>query len=597
MSLSRHQWEAVSQARAMLQAGDTMRSVCTRLGITPGTLKRWMDAADMPDLPQERGSGRRPAIDLTITERNRLIFWRLCKDNSLPAAVREFLRDPVCRPETAEALEYYIRKARDNRKRVHFPPTLNRLTMPTAEEQALFRKKKNAQDYELVVPRGLTWVDEDGKEQPLLANTLWESDDMSVNQPFRWINPNTGKEEISRQALISIDVYSHFWLGVSLVGRPRDAYQAEDISDHFLQLVQSHGLPRAWRLERGSWESNFIDGIKLDDGSYWGGINSRTDIEGGLIAILHTWKSRGKGTIEGAFNGLQRWLSHTSTDIGRVRGEYDHAARQLRRAQHGQADALEQFWSIEECAAMVEAAMQADNALGKVRRAHGNLTVRADDLYPPQSIVPMPVSEIWRFLPVKEVRTVSKGAVTVKCPHWPKAFIFQVNHGGAPFFVPNSHKVFVVFHPGRPAEGAYIFNALQRQDPGNREGWKFGQLLTIAPVLAEAPQFSLMPNPDSRAQKDHNGAMRSAYRQIVKPGEHPGLKTSTARDGLGNALHVQAGSVRDQDEMSDALPTPADPARILSNRKAAREAAAPLPRPTRDTSQIRAEAERKLYGI
>lgn len=261
MSLSRTQWEIVSLARAMLRAGDTMRSICIRIGVNATTLKRWIDASITTEIPQERRSGRRPAIDLTITERNRLIFWRLCKDNSLPSAVREFLRDPACRPETAEALEYYIRKAEDSRKRVHFPPALNRLTMPTNEEQALFRKRKNAQNYELVVPRGLTWVDEDGKEKPLLANTLWESDDMSLNQPFRWINSNTGTEEISRQALISIDVYSHYWLGISLVGRPRDAYQAEDISDHFLQLVQSHGLPRAWRLERGSWESNFINGI------------------------------------------------------------------------------------------------------------------------------------------------------------------------------------------------------------------------------------------------------------------------------------------------------------------------------------------------
>lgn len=317
-----------------------------------------------------------------------------------------------------------------------------------------------------------------------------------------------------------------------------------------------------------------------------------------MIAILHTWKSRGKGTIEGAFNSLQRWLSHTSTDIGRVCGEYDHATRQLRRAQHGQADALEQFWSIEECAAAVETAMQADNALGKVRRAHGNLTVRADDLYPPQSIVPMPPSEIWRFLPVKEIRTVSKGSVMVKCPHWVKAFIFQLNHSAAPFFVPNGHKVFVVFHPGRPDAGAYIFNALPLHAPGNREGWKFGQLLTIAPLITDAPQFSLMSNSDVRAQKDHNGAMRSAYRQIVKPGEHPGLKTSTARDGLGNALHVQAGCIRETaEETSDALPMSADPARILRDRKAFREVAAPLPRPIYNTVKLRAEAERKLYEI
>jgi hypothetical protein len=54
---------------------------------------------------------------------------------------------------------------------------------------------------------------------------------------------------------------------------------------------------------------SFIDGIKLPDGSRWGGLD-------GLCKVLHTFKSRGKGGIESAFNLLQNLVEHSSPSIG-----------------------------------------------------------------------------------------------------------------------------------------------------------------------------------------------------------------------------------------------------------------------------------------
>ena len=596
MGVNREQWEAVCRARALVAEGKSLSLAADLLGVRVSALKRWLAAAEAPG--DEGRRGRLPAIELTLAEANRLRFLRLCKDNSLPLAVEAFLGDEVCRPETAAALEAYFQRAREERRRVYFPKSLQRLTMPTDEEKAMFRQRKHSQDFELVVRRGLTWVDDEGRERPMEAMTLLESDDMSLNQPYRWVNPNGGGEVVSRQALISIDVFSHYWVGASLVGRPRDAYQAEDVADHFLQVVRSWGLPTAWRLERGTWESNFVDGIRLEDGSYWGGLNSCKD-ENGLFAVMHTWKSRGKGTVENGFNYVQSLLSHSAMDIGRRRGEYDFAARQLRRAQHGQADALAQFWSIDEASDGLMAALAKDNATGKVRRAHGNLTVRADELFPPRVVVPCPAGELWRFLPCKVVRTVQKGAVTVKLPNWPRAFEFRLNHERSPFFIPQGFKVFVAFHPGRAHEGAHVFCALRQGDPANRNGWSLGQFLTVAPLVVEAPQFSLSRRGQyNDQQKEHNAAMRTEFRQVVPAGAHPGLRTSSARDGLGAALHVQAGEARGGagEVCLEALPTPraVDPARELAARNA-REVPAARPR-RRDLEALKRRADESLFG-
>ena len=106
---------------------------------------------------------------------------------------------------------------------------------------------------------------QDGDTRLLMApNSIWESDDMSLNEPFRYRDLETGEIQAGRQTLCTLDVYSAAWLGAQPLGRVRDAYRVEDIADHMRECVLQHGMPLIWRLERGVWENNFIDGIEIE---------------------------------------------------------------------------------------------------------------------------------------------------------------------------------------------------------------------------------------------------------------------------------------------------------------------------------------------
>lgn len=561
-------------AQAYIAGGDSVKFAALKVGVSHSTLKAWLEKSQMSPAPERRG--RPAAIVLTLDEVNRLRYWHLCRDLSLPLAVKSFMADPVCREETRVVLDKLFQKATDRRRPVAFPPSLRKLAHVTAEEIAHFRAKKEVQNYELVISRGLTFIDVDGRERPLLPNSLWESDDMSLNQPFRWTDARTGKEIVGRQTLCTIDVYSHLWLGAHPIGRDRDAYRAEDIAEHMEQLIAAKGLPYCWRLERGTWEGNFIHGIKLPDGRRWGGVDE-------LFHVIHTWKSRGKGTIEGGFRYLQALLSHSSLDIGRNRGEYDFAARELRRAQDGQADALARFWTIEEAADALAAAMAEDNAALKERRAHGPLMVRADDLYKPEIIRPIPQHERWRLCGVKKQATVRNGKIVIRDKHYPYPFEFVVNDGSFPGYLADGTPVLAAFHPGRPYEGCHVFNGLERSDPRNRDNRSFGELITVAMPMVEAPQFSLAGT-YSDQQRISNAAVRSEFREIVPKGSHPALKTSTSRDHLGNMLHSQTGE------------TPAaEPTRNVREYKLAPTRKKELPKRRRTLEELRKAADNRLF--
>lgn len=579
--------QKLALAKSYMAQGDAKRTAATKAGLSLSTLNKWLD--DDGNGAQAPAQGRKAVIEMSVEEVNRLRYWRLTKDGSLPLAVRALVADPVCRPETRATLEGILTRYSDRRQRCEFPPSLRRLAHITPEEMAQFRSKKRVQDYELVISRGLTFIDVDGQECPLVPNSLWESDDMSLNQPFRWTEPTTGKEFVGRQTLCTIDVYSHLWLAGQPIGRDRDAYRVEDIADHMEMLVEEKGLPYCWRLERGSWESNFVHGIELENGRRWGGVDE-------LFHVIHTWKSRAKGTIEGGFRFVQAIMSHQSMDIGRVRGEYDFAARELRRAQHGQADALERFWTIDEAANGLAAAMEQDNATLKNRRAHlvgsGGLLVRANDLYKPEIVRPLPASERWRFCPVKRIATIQKGKVVIRDKYYTKPFEFVVNDGSWNGLLENGTPVLIAFHPGRPHEGCHVFNFLPRGDVRNRQRWHFGALITVALPLVESPQFTLSGT-FSEQQKTANAAMRREYRGIVPAGQHPGLKTSTARDNLGNMLHIQTGQSAPRAETARGFAS-----NVQFPGVAAEPPAAAKPRRTRklDAEALRAAAEEKLFG-
>ena len=126
--------------------------------------------------------------------------------------------------------------------------------------------------------------------------------------------------------------------------------------------------------------------------------------------------------------------------------------------------------------------------------------------------------------------------------HYPMPFRFRVN-GASDHYLEHGHAVLVAFHPGKPEQGCHVFNA--ETGTRNRDGLKFGELLLVAPIAEDAPQFSLSRDEqDAFARRRRAAAaVRSEFRAIV-PAGRVAARISTARDGRGNSAVVEKGAVR-----------------------------------------------------
>lgn len=501
----------------------------------PKKLRAWQLGGGLPcSLYDRPRSGRPKRFSLTKAETKALRGFRLQK-GSLPLALSWFVRDPACLPETRALILAELDRAAQRRREPHWPGSLRRAAQVTAEEEALFRGPKHFQRFEHCDRRGLWWIDDSGAPQASAANVLWESDDMSLNEPFTWRCAETGETQIGRQTLCTQDVFSRFWLGHTLIGRSRDAYRVEDIADHIRECVALHGLPVAWRIERGVWENSFIDGVKIGTDAHgedvlWGGLEP-------IIHIERTFKSRGKGGIESSFNFLQDLIAHEGLHIGRGRGEFERATKLHLAASSGREAAASQFWSSTQGAEGLSIAMQQFNLEPKKRRAFGRDLVVPADLFHGAPRREVPASELWRFCPIKATASVRRGHIEKAVKHYPIPFRFTVNGCGCDTYIPHGFKVLIAFHPGHPEMGCHVFNA--ETGANNREGWLFGELLLIAPIAEDAPQFSVAPQDrDFMRRKNANAAVRTEFRGIV-PSGRVASRTSTSRDGWGNSAVVE----------------------------------------------------------
>jgi hypothetical protein len=553
MSLTDHQSQEAlrrdhlcERATAMMKKDNMSLNQCARaLGEPVANLHRFLKKYKPGGFdslaPRQAGnSGRKAKFSLTDDEARALQLWVL-KKGSLALAVEFFADDSACLPGTRVLiLEEMDRAARTGRE-AQWPPSIRRAAHVSPEEEALFRGPKAFQNVEFCQRRGM-FYELGGVEHPMDANAIWESDDMSLNEPFCFRDPHTREAQVGRQTLCTMDVYAAAWLGASPIGRERDAYRVEDIADHMLETVLQHGLPRIWRLERGPWENNFIDGIEIDGrDTRWGGLDA-------LFHIARTWKSRGKGTIESSFNFLQSLIAHESTSIGRKRGEFEAATKAFLKAGRGDPGAASKFWEIEEAADALQGAMGRFNSRPKRRRSFAGMVV-PNDLYRPETRRECPPDQLWRFCPVKREATVRGGHVEMCVDHYPLKFRFQVC-GVTPLYLEQGYRVLVAFHPGRPEEGCHVFNA--ETGTKNRDNFRFAEPLLVAPLAEDAPQVSIDPaQREFMARKNANAAVRSSFRGIVAAGAR-GHRSRTARDGWGNVAteRNQAGAGVERHEVA-----------------------------------------------
>ena len=450
-------------------------------------------------------------------------------------AVEDFATLPICPPEVRAKIQHELELASRLRRLPRWPSSLRRAGLPTITEAAWFRGPKHVTNVEMVDRRLMQVILTDGTVVQMGPHSIREYDDASQNAPSQCQNPDTGELMLTRQALWSQDVYSAALMSVMMVARPRDAYRIEDVADFIDQDFTANGVPKFIRLEMGRiWNGQFIHGFVpvlpntrqvipgWPDGEKWGGLQP-------LCGVLNVHKSKGKGGLESSFNLTQAMNAHASLDIGRHRGEFEHATKALIRRV---TEIDESFWDIDASSDATRAVAQRFNARQKIRHAFGRHTVCPDDLLRGAKGLPLVPGDRWRLTPVKRVAVVRGGHVQITVEHYEMPFRFRVNGETEGLHLDNGWLVLLAFHPGRPERGCWVFNA--ELGTRNRDA-RFGraELLLCAPHAPGVPQVDLTGHPDFAPRKKANAAARRNYRAIAAA-----VASNYAQDSNGKHLKV-----------------------------------------------------------
>jgi hypothetical protein len=508
-------------------------------------LAKWLN----PPPPSGKRAGR-PRI-LELAEDEIRVFKRALLDHeSVPVAARVLLHSPAASPATREVLGRVIARASDEDRRPSWPAVILEIARLPEFVAAWHRGRKHAREFEPKARRNGDIVLADGSVIKWSPGWIFESDDMSLNEPVRFFDAGLGHETAGRQGLFTKDAASSAGLQADLCGRPFDAYRAEDIADHFLNVVTTHGLPMMWRLEMGAWASNFVEGIRLKGREErWGALSN-------LFYVRHKHESTGKANIERSFHESQKLSAHASTSLGRERGEFETATKLYAKAQAGHPQALAYFWTITQAADAIAEITRDENRRKREYPKLDGIHTTPEALWEARSYRrPLRPEDRWYFLPVKRAARIRKGVIMVKVDHYRMPFRFLTYEVNGFTRFRENHPVLIAFHPGRESEGCHVFNAATGPAA---QGLAFGELMGIVPVFRDTPEECLAPDGDFSQASKAKAHMRAEYRTIVPPGTGPGTKQSIARDGLGNALAIQTGG----SPAADQVILPPRPARL-----------------------------------
>jgi hypothetical protein len=404
---------------------------------------------------------------------------------------------------------------------------------------------------------------QNGTRVPLRPGDVWELDDMSTNYPFWFECAGVGKHGtvLGRQGLYCGDVPSSKWLGVELVGRPRDAYRAEDILRFLRKLMVAYGKPRRLRIERGVWRARAIKGWsdeEATDGSDGtNGSNGMEEAEKALlqdglkalgIEVIYCYTPGQKGWIESNFNRLQEvlptFVAREGVNIGRHGGEYEQAAKRVRQAHDGVHHPRDLgFLHIDRAADLLGQAMEWIGSTARASRA-GTIPNEVWDAWLGENpLAPVTQTDLAVFLPVISEVTLRMGHAW--CQHDRQQYGFinpevfaDLGHG---------YRVTVRFDPSEPSLGAAIYN--RETSSANRAGWQVGQFVCWAQFHEATPMFS--PNKDmvgtdlvKRFRAFHRTAFRAMGGRLT-----PKIARAEVRDGRGNVGKAEAIHTRDSRQL------------------------------------------------
>lgn len=475
--------------------------------------KAYLAGGESALLPKWQECGRAPACALTETEA--LVLRGLILRTSTPKAihfslaVEDFANDPACLPTTRAYILATLDHAAAIRRLPKWPPHWRKASYPTAQEIAKFHGTKHTISVSGIDLRGMFIIAQDGTRLPIKPHTIWEMDDWSENMPRITTDPDTGKAILTRQTLAAQDVYSAALLGFSQLARERDAYRIEDVADFVTCSIAAHGMPDMLRLEKGKiWDGRYFHGFvpKLagwPTDESWGGLEP-------IIHIENVFISKGKGGMEASFNLQQAISAHAGLDIGRDRGDFEVAQNQLAKAKAG-GEVNPRFWEMQRASDFMVAVCERFNARPKQRKAFGKDVVVPNDLIRGAKGREVPADQAWRFLPVKKQATVRGDHIEVTVDHYNMPFRFRVN-GINGLHLDHGYQVLIAFHPGRPEIGCHIFNA--ELGARNRENFRRGEFLLVAPPAALVPQVDFSGRADFTARKKSSAAVTTSYRAI-----------------------------------------------------------------------------------
>lgn len=528
----------------------SQNAACAALGYNSATISKKrarLIAGGLENLLDQRRtlSGRTPAVVLAEDERRRA-QWHNLRKGSQRLALEACLAENAFSADTAAAVRHYLDRAATDRRPVSLPRALRRQVAVPAAVQARFRGQKHFEAVEASERRSLTFWDAARQcEVEAGPRDLYESDDESENEPFRFRDPATGEWRIGRQCLRTVSAVALRILGLTPLGREKDAYRDEDKLDHMLSVAEACGAPRVWRLEKG-WETTALIGVDLGRalkdaryaGQRWGALPFQLDF---------VPRSRAKAAVEGSFNHSQRLAAHEfGVEIGRYRSEFEASQKLLRQAQDGQPAALAQFPELAASADFQAAVCARFNAEPKMRQALGRQMLVPDEMWFATAKRELAATERWRFLPVKVLATVTHGGVQISAPHYPLPFRFRVNGQGAyregQGFLAHGYRVLCAFHPARPEEGCHLASA--ETGPLNTAGHRVGEFLCLAPFWVRVPNAVLgegeLPERFRGQAQKANAAVRREFREIAAAGAR-GARTSLAQDGHGRRAEVRVG--------------------------------------------------------
>lgn len=553
--------------KELLEQGYSIPDCAKPLGVSQATVYRYEaslreSGGDIEEAARGKRIGRPPvAPEPSPFERDLAKAYRLTKEK-LPVAAYFFARDERVSEGLRETLLQIEEKGLQARKRDEYPMSIRRLFHVTDAEIAAHKGVKASQAVEMVTRRGMFEELADLSRVDILPGEVWELDDYSTNQPYHFLEPLTKNEMLGRQILGARDLCAAAWLGFDHIGRERDAYRGEDILRFIRRLMQDHGKPRKLRLERGIWEKSTVHGIAVKGmKGHWGDLAD-------LVEIVHVFKSKSKSIIEGGFNEIQKWLSHTGVDIGRERGAFEEATRRvIESRQKGKSAADLGFVSQEDSNLMHFTTGQLVNSR-PMHRGHLNERVSPDDLVARLGwkTTPLTAAEMWYFLPCKQERIVRGGYVEINPGGgWPKMRFCVNGVPGSDVYLETGYKVLIACDPSMPELGARVCN--NETGVRNEKGYRHGEVLhEAAPWHDLAPQFSAAEilSPHLLARKKSNAAASTRYRGIRQAlgTKKTGGEEATAFDGQGKAARI---SNLDQapEAITNAVPPSVRQTRIL----------------------------------